>query len=106
MLFIIALLAINLTLFAKAPLTLATFEKKSDDTYRATFDVDVPQGDALYADYLQFSVDNPHVTLSKWHSSIEPVQKYDNSFKATKAIYNKPFQIQMDAKIDDPTITQ
>lgn len=106
MFFLIALLSINLAIIAKAPLSLTSFQKQSNDTYHATFDVDIPQGDALYADYLQFSVDNPHVTISNWQSSIEPVQKYDHSFKSTKTVYNRPFQIQMDAKIDDPTITQ
>lgn len=98
------LLAALPTFIQSNTISLNRFEKKASNIYQTVLDVRIAKGDALYADYLSLSVDSPDVTLSDWHASEEPVQKYDPIFKATKSIYTKPFQINVDAKIHDPQI--
>lgn len=93
-------------LCAKNTFTISSFQKESPDSYHAALNVMIPEGDALYADYIMLSVDTPHLTLSPWHASAEPVSKFDPYFKTSKRIYTKPFQIEFDAKLDDPTLTQ
>jgi len=53
--------------------------------------------DFVYKEYIQLSVDDPHVTLSDWQSNVESLAYYDSSFKDTKKIFNKDFKITTQA---------
>lgn len=92
------------SLISAHPIALSRFDRKSSSVYKTVLDVQIPKGDALYADYLSLSVDSPDITLSEWHTTQEPIQKYDPVFKTTKPIYTKPFQINVDAKLTHPDI--
>ena len=92
-------------LHAQQSITLSSFEKENPTTFQATFAIAVPPGDAFYADYFSFSVDHPDITLSEWHPSIEPISKYDVSFKGTKKIFVKPFTIALQTHTDNPALT-
>lgn len=88
---------------AEAP-TLKTTQL-SPTSYQLNIEVPAHSDDALYADYISFSVDHPEVQLSDWRSSIEPINKYDPQFKQTKSIFNQPFSITMNAELTDPALT-
>ncbi len=66
--------------------------------------VPVPEKDALYADYISFSVNHPDITLSEWRPSLAPVNKYDIRFKKTKKMFVQPFTISLQASLADPSI--
>jgi len=95
LLFFVFLSGINLS-----ALGTIIFSSKSLDnnTHQFTLDVTVAPPDFFYKDYIDFSVDHPAVSLSEWHTSIDPVPHYDPSFKETKYIYNKNFSIKLTAK--------
>lgn len=66
---------------------------------------DVPQGDFLYKEYLNFSVDNPNVTLSKWQADKESVERYSPTFKETKQVFDQSVALTLHVeKTDDKTI--
>ncbi len=81
-----------------------TSKQLSYTSYELAIHVPVSSGDALYADYLRFSVDHPDISLSEWHASVEPIVKYDTRFKQTKKVFEKPFQITMQANLLKPEI--
>lgn len=86
---------------ASSPFTIATIDKQPD-SFTTTLNVHVPPGDALYADYLSFSVDHPDIELDKWHSSIDPIAKYDVQFKNSKKMFTKPFTISLQGHLSKP----
>jgi len=67
-------------------------------TQSLSFIFEIPEGDFIYKDYLDFTVDSPNITLSEWHSNRSPIEYYDSTFKATKKIYTKTFTITVQAK--------
>jgi len=83
-----------------------TFSSKSlhKDRHQLTLKVDLAPHDFFYKDYIDFSVDHPAISLSEWHTSIDPVPHYDQSFKETKHIYNKNFSIKLTATTSQPDI--
>jgi len=76
-----------------------TFSSKSlhKNTHQLKLEVHLAPHDFIYKDYIDFSVDHPAISLSEWHSSIDPIPYYDQSFKETKLIYNKNFSIKLTA---------
>ena len=70
-------------------------------TYQLTISIPIAQGDALYSDYISFSVDNPNVTLSEWSASQEPKNKFDAEFKQTKKLFTQPFTLSLQASLSD-----
>ena len=77
---------------------------RSDHQYELNISMPVEPGDGLYADYLTFSVDSPHVALSEWHTSTQPTASYDTRFKRTMSVYEKPFSVTMNATLNEPNI--
>ena len=73
-------------------------------SYKILVTVPVADGDALYADYISFSIDHPHITLSQWTPSIEPISKYDTQFKQTKKLFIQPVTLSLQATLSDPSI--
>jgi len=62
-----------------------------------TISVDVPEGDAVYHEYLKVDIDQPKVTLSKLTIDPPPVAQYDPTFEETKEIVTQPFTITFTA---------
>ncbi len=81
-----------------------TSQQLNDTSYELSVAMPVPEKDALYADYISFSVDRPDITLSEWRPSLEPVSKYDVRFKQTKKMFMQPFTIFLQASLADPSI--
>ncbi len=88
-----ALLSTN---FIYSALTVHT-SHPNEQTIEIVADFMFENNDFLYKDYLDFSVDNPTVTLSEWKSSREPVNHYDTKFKNTKKIFSKPVTFTLTA---------
>lgn len=49
--------------------------------------------DFYYYDYFSVSTDHPSVTLSPWKTSVAPISKYDQTFRETKRVITKPFDL-------------
>src|SRR3989337_330174 len=88
----ISLLVGIITLFF-APHSLGIFQPMinttqiDEQTYQITLSIPIAQGDALYSDYISFSIDHPEISLSQWSSSQEPKSRYDADFKQTKKVF-------------------
>ncbi len=76
-------------------------QRLGNHTFTLELEIPVPEGDALYADSLSFSVDHPQITLSEWSSSTEPASKYDTQFKQVKKIFAEPFSVSLKAELAD-----
>ncbi len=100
------LAAFSIAFFAHSTEPELAIKQLSDSTYELAIDMPVASGDALYADYLSFSVDHPNVSLSEWQPSAEPTVKYDTRFKQTKKLFEKPFRITMQACLSQSEIPQ
>ncbi len=95
------LASLSLSLWSEPKLT---SQQLNGTTYELSIAMPVPEKDALYADYISFSVDHPDITLSEWRPSLEPVSKYDVRFKQTKKMFVQPFTISLQASLADPSI--
>lgn len=73
------------------------------NTYELTISIPVPKNDSYYADYMNFSVDQPGISLSSWKASVDPVNAYDDTFKVDKKSFTQPFTITMTAHVDPAT---
>lgn len=76
----------------------------NDQSYEVTVEMPVPEGDALYADYISFSADHPNIALSKWSASREPKSKYDAQFKQTKKMFTQPVTLSLQVSLSDPSL--
>ncbi len=79
-------------------------QRLNDHTFTLNLAIPVPEGDALYADSLSFSVDHPHITLSEWNPSVEPTNKYDTQFKQVKKIFTEPFSVRLNAELANASV--
>ncbi len=61
-----------------------------------TIPFDIAQGDRMYHDYLDFTVDNPDIKIVAWHTDSEPVSSYDPTFKTNKKIYDHNITVMID----------
>lgn len=68
-------------------------------TYTLNLNFTGNEGEYVYTDYINLSTDSPQVTLSPWHTSSEPISRYDSIFKQTKQIYPEPFTLTLAAHI-------
>ncbi len=80
-------------------------QKQNPNTYELVFDVPIAQGDSMYYDYLSFSVDHPNITVDSWKTSIEPISKYDTTFKKDKKIFTEPFTIAITLNVNNQDFT-
>lgn len=70
----------------KAEIKVTSVDKSNLDI---AITIPVEQDQYLYADLIQLSVNNPHVHLSAWQSSVEPIIQYDSIFKENRKIITK-----------------
>ncbi len=77
------------------PKTSITSNHIDENTLGIILNIELPPGDFIYKEYIDFSVDHPDIQLSDWHSDSNPVSHYDPSFKETKKIYDKNFAITL-----------
>ncbi len=99
----VALFFTPIACWASSPYQL-TKQQLDGTTYELSIDASIPKGDALYADYLSFSIDHPNIILSEWKASQEPISKYDTHFKQTKKIFTEPVRLTLQASLSDPSI--
>lgn len=109
------MMAIGLYLTLLLPVTLFSQENASpfqadirpinQTEYAITLSVDIPPRDALYADYLTITSDNPDVSVSSWTASTQPIPRYDQTFKEIKKLFEKPFTISLTATTSNPNLT-
>jgi len=69
----------------------------SDQTQKIELHFKLEPNNFVYKEYIQLSVDHPHVALQEWQSDIEPIAYYDTDFRDTKKIFNKDFTITTQA---------
>jgi hypothetical protein len=55
----------------------------------------IPKKDFIYKDFIAFSIDNPHITLSAWKADKQSVAHYSSSFKEAKHIFNEDVTISI-----------
>lgn len=67
------------------------------NTQDISFSFALTKKDFLYKDFIQFSVADPHVTLSDWKTHSTPLPHYDPSFKSTKYIFTNNVTITITA---------
>ncbi len=91
-------------IFTAPPITISSIDTQNLLYPKITLTITTPPHDAFYADYFSFSTDHPAVTVSAWHPSLEPVSKYDVTFKATKKVFKKPFTITVATESRDQNI--
>lgn len=65
-----------------------------------SFDLNAP--DYIYQDFLSLSADQPHITLSEWHTSEKAVSHFDPTFNNQKMIFDKPFTLSVIATSSNP----
>lgn len=92
---IIALLCVTCGV---TPQVTITTKYVNENTQEISITFALPKKDFLYKDYIQFSVADPHVTLSNWHTNNIPLLHYDPSFKSTKHIFIDNITINITAK--------
>lgn len=90
--YLIVLLLIITCTTQGAPLTITPLDEQ-----KATITIPfaLADGDQLYHDYLDFSLDNPDVQLLSWHTSTEPVATYDPTFKTTKKMHTHSMEVSV-----------
>lgn len=73
-----------------------------DNTLHINVHYNLDKDDALFHNSLNFSIDNPAITLKSWKSSHEPVALYDSTFKTEKQSYQNSgtFQTLFDVNKD------
>ncbi len=79
-------------------------QTQNSDTYELVFDVPMQINDIMYHDYLSFSVDHPDISIDSWNTSIEPISKYDTTFKKNKKIFTEPFSITVILRTKNPEV--
>jgi thiol:disulfide interchange protein DsbD len=74
-----------------------------DDTV-ATFEVTIPlkEGEGIYKDYINFSIDNPAITLTAWKCASNPITEYDTAFKSDKTMYKNSVTLTVQATKNEP----
>ncbi|MBT3455691.1 hypothetical protein HN446_01370 [bacterium] len=82
--------------------------QNGNDSLHITASIDVSENELLYKKYINFSVDNPKVTLSPWKSSKKTDSVYDHSTKKDILAYrgekDKPIEFSLDATKKDGDI--
>ncbi len=66
------------------------------------FTIPIDQEDALYKEYMDFSVDHDAVTITNWSTNDDAVAVYDPVFKDTKKIYTKDVTFKLDLSVREP----
>ncbi len=74
-----------------------TSTKVNDTTCALTVTFDLEPHEYLYKDYIDFSIDNPHVHLTAWKSAQNPTTHYDPTFKEDKKIFKNQVTITLNA---------
>lgn len=101
---LIALFIFNVSACVVAKQITLVSQKQNPNSYELEFDVPLSAGDGMYQDDLSFSVDHPDVEIISWKPSIEPVSKYDATFKKNKKIFTQPFAITVELHKKNPEI--
>jgi thiol:disulfide interchange protein DsbD len=68
-------------------------QQADDQTTQIKLFFELDQHEILYKDSLQFSVDSPSISLSDWHATIPAINRYDESLRETKAVFNESFSL-------------
>lgn len=70
------------------------------NTSTITVTIPLKNGDWLYKEYLDFSIDHPGITLSDWKADHFATPKYDSLFQETKKVFTHPITVTMQATFD------
>jgi thiol:disulfide interchange protein DsbD len=97
---LIGLYLLSTSVFATEPLQYvdASVHYRSDDDVDISVVLPASAHNLVYADSLQFSVDNPDCQITGWKSSAEPIVHFDSSFKENKKAYDTPTVVHLKAK--------
>lgn len=68
-----------------------------DQQSTITISIPLKQNDWLYKEYLNFSIDNPNISLSLWKADHLAESKYDAHFQETKKVFTHPTTITLTA---------
>lgn len=84
----------------------ASVHCRSDNDIDISVVLPASANNLIYADSLQFSVDNPHCQITGWKSSAEPIVHFDSSFKENKRAYDTPTVVHLTAKGSQEQLAQ
>jgi len=74
-----------------------TSKKVDENTQKINLNINVNDGDFIYKDYIDISVDHPDIVLSDWHSDDASTKHFSKEFKAIKKIFDKDFSVAFSA---------
>ena len=83
--------ATNLFCGVRAKINSCNNEKE----YNLTLEIDVPENDFLYTDYLTITIDDPQISISSWETKTRVIQHFDPAFNETKKAFNQNTQLTM-----------
>jgi len=72
----------------------------SKSSHEIAFTFLLSHKDYIYKDFIHFSSNNPHLSLSEWKSNIPPIEHYDPLFKTTKNIFTQQVTFTITATIE------
>ena len=96
---VIALLCVTCRV---SPQVTITTKHVNENTQEISITFALKKKDFLYKDYIQFSIADPHVSISNWHTNSIHLLHYDPSFKSTKHIFIDNITINITATTMEP----
>jgi hypothetical protein len=58
-----------------------------------------PEDQAIYKEFLRFSIDLDNVELKNWHALTEPTEQYVPLFRQNKKLYSESFSIEINLRL-------
>jgi len=80
------------------PKTDISYTQVDETTKKIDLSIKLSEGDFIYKDYIDISVDSPNVQLSSWQTDQETIKHFSKEFRETKNIFKKNLIISFNAK--------
>ena len=78
-----------------------TYTKVDEVTKKIDLSIKLAEGDFVYKDFIDISVDSPDIELSSWQIDQDSIKHFSKEFRETKNIFKKDFTVSFNVKNKD-----